>query len=185
MERLARDFPHGLLDASGEAVGLPPGFIGNSEVGHLCLGAGRVVLQDLARIDRAIASGEFDRNPVLLRAADQAARSGAALHLLGLLSDGGVHSHIRHLEALIRLARARGVANLFLHPFLDGRDTPPRSSLGYLRRAGETLRAAGAGAIATVSGRYYAMDRDTRWERTEKAYRALVLREGPRHASAE
>ena len=184
MDRLARTYPTGLLAAAGEAVGLPPGFIGNSEVGHLCLGSGRTVLQDLARIDGAIRSGEFDANPVLRRAMEHAARPGAALHLMGLLSDGGVHSHIAHLESLIRLAAARGVARVFVHAFLDGRDTPPQSAATYVARLAGFLRAARIGSIATVSGRYYAMDRDNRWERTEKALRALVLRDAPRHPSA-
>src|SRR5882672_1453473 len=122
MERLARDFPTGLLAASGEAVGLPPGVIGNSEVGHLCMGAGRVVLQDLSRINRAIASGTFDRSETLDRAYAAAARPDAALHVMGLLSDGGVHSHIDHLEAIVRSAGRRGVKRLFVHAFMDGRD---------------------------------------------------------------
>src|SRR5213594_3365486 len=184
MESLARTYPTGLLAAAGEAVGLPPGVIGNSEVGHLCLGAGRVVLQDLSRINRAIRSGEFDRNETLGRACEAAARPGAALHVMGLLSDGGVHSHIDHMEAIVRVAKRRGVERLFVHAFMDGRDTPPKSGLSYARKAEEFLRAAGLGRIATVSGRYYAMDRNTRWDRIEKAYRALVTGEGPRHASA-
>jgi 2,3-bisphosphoglycerate-independent phosphoglycerate mutase len=184
LERIGRLYPGGLLQAAGEAVGLPPGFIGNSEVGHLCLGAGRTVPQDLLRINRAIARGDLSRNPTILSALDLAARPEAALHLMGLLSDGGVHSHLDHLAALVALAAARGVRRLHVHAFLDGRDTLPKSALSYVRRAEEALRSAGVGAIATVSGRYYAMDRDNRWERTEKAYRALVLREGPRFASA-
>jgi 2,3-bisphosphoglycerate-independent phosphoglycerate mutase len=184
MEWLGRSYPTALLAASGEAVGLPPGVIGNSEVGHLCLGAGRVVLQDLSRINRAIASGEFDRNETLESTCGAAVRPDAALHVIGLLSDGGVHSHIDHLEAIVRLAARRGVRRLFVHAFMDGRDTPPASGLTYVRRAEEILRAAGLGRIASVSGRYYAMDRDTRWERTEKAWRALVVHEGPRHPSA-
>ena len=185
MDRLARTYPSGLLDASGEAVGLPRGYIGNSEVGHLCLGSGRTVLQDLARINRAIARSEFARNPVLRQALDTvAARDGAALHVLGLLSDGGVHSHVGHLEAVVDLARARGLGRLYVHPFLDGRDTPPQSALTHVRRLESFLRTIGLGSIASVSGRYFAMDRDNRWERTEKAFRTLVLREGPRQASA-
>jgi 2,3-bisphosphoglycerate-independent phosphoglycerate mutase len=184
MQSLGRDFPSALLSASGEAVGLPPGYIGNSEVGHLCLGAGRVVLQELARINQAILTGAFDRNQTLLRAAALASRPEAALHVMGLLSDGGVHSHIDHLEVLLRLARDRGVTRLFLHAFLDGRDTPPRSGLDYVDRAERMLQAAGLGRIATISGRYYAMDRDNRWERTEKAFRALVRREGARFPTA-
>ena len=184
MEWLGRTYPSGLLDAAGEAVGLPPGFIGNSEVGHLCLGAGRTIQQDLARIDRAIAAGDLARNAVLTRALDGVlAQPGSALHFLGLLSDGGVHSHIGHLEALIRLARERGVRRIFVHPFLDGRDTLPASGLGYVRRLEAFLQEAAGGAIATVSGRYYAMDRDNRWERTERAFRALVERQGPRFES--
>jgi 2,3-bisphosphoglycerate-independent phosphoglycerate mutase len=184
MESLGLTYPTALLAASGEAVGLPPGVIGNSEVGHLCLGAGRVVLQDLSRINRAIASGTFDRNETLDRAYAAAGRPDAVLHVMGLLSDGGVHSHIDHLEAIVRAAARRGVERLFVHAFMDGRDTPPASGLTYVRRTETILRAAGLGRIATVSGRYYAMDRDTRWDRTEKAYRALVAGEGPRHASA-
>jgi 2,3-bisphosphoglycerate-independent phosphoglycerate mutase len=185
MERLGRTYPTSLLEASGESVGLPRGVIGNSEVGHLCLGAGRVVLQDLSRINRAIRSGEFDRNEVLAAAFETARRPGAALHVMGLLSDGGVHSHIDHLEAVVRSAAASGVRLLFLHAFMDGRDTPPQSGLEYARRAGALLDSAGLGRIATVSGRFYAMDRDTRWDRTEKAWRALVRREGPVHPTAE
>ncbi len=185
LDWLGRTYPGGFLAASGEAVGLPPGFIGNSEVGHLCLGSGRTVLQDLVRINRAIERHDLDRNEALTRACDQARAAGGALHLYGLLSDGGVHSHIAHLEALIDLARRRGLRDLFVHPFLDGRDTPPRSSLKYLKDLEAFLKTAGLGTIATVSGRYYAMDRDNRWDRTEKAYRALVRREGPRYPSAE
>ncbi len=182
---LGRTYPAGLLAASGESVGLPPGFIGNSEVGHLCLGAGRTVLQDLARINRAIERGDLNGNAALTGACDKVVASGGALHLYGLLSDGGVHSHIAHLEALIDLARRRGVRDLFVHPFLDGRDTAPRSALAYLRRLEAFLSQAGTGRIATLTGRYYAMDRDNRWDRTEKAYRALVRREGPRYRTAE
>ncbi|HZM69704.1 MAG TPA: 2,3-bisphosphoglycerate-independent phosphoglycerate mutase [Candidatus Cryosericum sp.] len=184
MERLRREWPSSLLSASGESVGLPPGYMGNSEVGHLCLGAGRVVMQDLARIDHSIRTGEFARNEALLRAAADAARPGAALHVMGLLSDGGVHSHIAHLEALLELARRQGVDTLFVHAFLDGRDTPPMSALPFVERAEARLKALRYPPIATVSGRYYAMDRDNRWDRTEKAWRALVLREGERFPSA-
>jgi 2,3-bisphosphoglycerate-independent phosphoglycerate mutase len=183
IESLRRTYPHTLLRAAGEAVGLPAGYIGNSEVGHLCLGAGRVVRQDLARIGQSIARGEFESIAPLRRAVEQAARPGAALHLMGLLSDAGVHSHIDHLEAIVRMARARGVENLFVHAFLDGRDTPPRSALGYLRRLDSFLAREGVGAIATVSGRYYAMDRDARWDRIEKAYRLITAREGVRQPS--
>ena len=184
MEHLGRTYPTTLLQASGESVGLPPGVIGNSEVGHLCLGAGRVVLQDLSRINRAIRSGEFDTNPVLRRAFELAALPGAALHVMGLLSDGGVHSHIDHLGALVRSARAHRVSRLFVHAFMDGRDTPPGSGLAYVQRAEALLQTAGLGRIATVSGRYYAMDRDTRWDRTAKTCRAMILREGAAYPTA-
>ncbi len=184
LESLRARYPSTLLHAAGEAVGLPPGYIGNSEVGHLCLGAGRVVFQDLARISRAIEDGSFERNEILRRAADEAAREERALHLMGLLSDGGVHSHVDHLAALVRLARARRVGNLYVHAFLDGRDTPPRSALRYVRLVEEILRRERLGSLATVSGRYYAMDRDNRWDRTAAAYRAITRREGVRRPSA-
>ena len=181
---LERDWPSSRLEASGRSVGLPPGYIGNSEVGHLCLGAGRVVLQDLERINRAIATGAFASDETLARAAQEAARPGAALHLMGLFSDGGVHSHLDHFDALVETARAKGVERLYAHAFLDGRDTPPTSAPRYLERAEARLRAAGYPPVATVIGRYYAMDRDNRWERVEKAWRALVLREGAPFATA-
>ncbi|OLC53586.1 MAG: phosphoglycerate mutase (2,3-diphosphoglycerate-independent) [Acidobacteria bacterium 13_1_40CM_4_69_4] len=184
LQWLERTYPTTHLQASGEAVGLPAGVIGNSEVGHLSLGAGRVVLQELSRINRAIRSGEFGTNAVLARAFDLAARPGAALHVMGLLSDGGVHSHIDHLEATVRSARAHGVSQLFVHCFMDGRDTPPKSGLEYVRRSEEFLQSAGLGRIASVTGRYYAMDRDTRWDRTEKTCRAMILREGPSYPAA-
>jgi len=184
MQHLGRTYPTTYLQASGESVGLPPGVIGNSEVGHLCLGAGRVVLQDLSRINRAIRSGEFETNVVLRRAFEQAARPGAALHVMGLLSDGGVHSHIDHLAATVRSARAHGVSHLFVHAFMDGRDTSPMSGLAYVHRAEDLLKTAGLGRIATVSGRYYAMDRDTRWDRTATTCRAMILREGSAYPTA-
>ncbi len=178
MDRLAREWPSSLLQASGASVGLPDGYMGNSEVGHLCLGAGRVVPQDLARINRAIADGSLARNEALAVALAGAGRPGAALHLIGLLSDGGVHSHIDHFDAVVDLARAHGVRHLFTHAFLDGRDTPPMAAQKYVARAEAHLKDRGYGPIASVMGRYFAMDRDNRWERTEKAWRALVLREG-------
>ncbi|HYV84921.1 MAG TPA: 2,3-bisphosphoglycerate-independent phosphoglycerate mutase [Patescibacteria group bacterium] len=180
MDRLGREWPSSLLQASGASVGLPDGYMGNSEVGHLCLGAGRVVLQDLARINRAIADGSLARNEALAETLTGASRPGAALHLIGLLSDGGVHSHIDHFEALVDLARARGVPRVFTHAFLDGRDTPPMAAPKFVERAETHLKRSGYDPIATVIGRYFAMDRDNRWERTEKAWRALVLREGDR-----
>jgi len=169
-------YPHTLLTASGEDVGLPAGQMGNSEVGHLNLGAGRVVMQELPRIDHAIADGSFFENKVLREAME--AGKTRHLHLLGLLSDGGVHSHIRHLQALLEMAGRQGVADVFVHVLTDGRDTPPDSAPGYLHQLGEHR-------VATVIGRYYAMDRDHRWEREEAAYRALVLGEGRRAPTAE
>ena len=172
------------LEASGEAVGLPAGLMGNSEVGHLNLGAGRMVPQDLLRIDLAIRDGSFFDNPVLVGAADAAKRAGATLHLLGLVSDGGVHSHERHLIALLELARRRGVPRIAVHAFTDGRDTPPRSARTYFERLRDPLAASGA-RVATVTGRYYAMDRDSRWDRVARAYEALVAGRGLEAASPE
>jgi 2,3-bisphosphoglycerate-independent phosphoglycerate mutase len=181
---LLEDHPHTTLQASGEAVGLPEGQMGNSEVGHLNLGAGRVVYQDITRITKAIREGEFFRNPALLSAMETVKKSGTALHLMGLLSDGGVHSHINHICALFDMAKAQGLTNVFFHAFLDGRDTPPSSALAYITRLEGHLKKLGFGKIATVSGRFYAMDRDKRWERVHKAYEAMVLGEGIRKYSA-
>jgi 2,3-bisphosphoglycerate-independent phosphoglycerate mutase len=172
-DRWLRDYPWTTLEASGEAVGLPAGLMGNSEVGHLNLGAGRMVPQDLLRIDLAIRDGSFFENPALVAAAQHASRPGATLHLMGLLSDGGVHSHERHLFALLELARRRAVPRVRVHAFTDGRDTPPRSALTYVEKLDQVLARAG-GAIASVSGRYWAMDRDSRWDRIARAWEALV-----------
>ncbi|MBI3128559.1 MAG: 2,3-bisphosphoglycerate-independent phosphoglycerate mutase [Candidatus Tectomicrobia bacterium] len=178
MDSLLAARPNTRLRTCGRAVGLPDGQMGNSEVGHLNLGAGRVVNQDIRRIEAAIEDGGFDRNPVLLEAARAAKRSGGALHVMGLVSDGGVHSHQDHGVAAARLARREGVERIFAHAFTDGRDTPPRSGREFVAKfAGDLEREAGA-RVATVMGRYYAMDRDKRWERTERAYRALVRGEG-------
>jgi len=177
-DRLFREYPYTTLKASGSAVGLPEGQMGNSEVGHLNLGAGRVVLQELPRIDLAIQDGSFYRNPVLLEALENVKRSGSSLHLMGLVSDGGVHSHINHLHALLEMARFNGVNDVCVHAFLDGRDTPPKSGLGFIRELERRCE------IATVSGRYYAMDRDRRWERTRLAYDALTLAAGRKCGSA-
>jgi 2,3-bisphosphoglycerate-independent phosphoglycerate mutase len=173
-------FPHCALLASGLAVGLPDGQMGNSEVGHMSLGCGGVVKQDLVLIDDAIADGSFYTNPVLTAAARKAAAAGRPIHLMGLVSDGGVHSHVNQLVALIELCRREG-ARPMVHVFTDGRDTPPRSAKGYFPPMEEALAAAG-GAVSTVTGRYYAMDRDQRWERTELAWRGMVDGEG-RHAA--
>jgi 2,3-bisphosphoglycerate-independent phosphoglycerate mutase len=170
------------IETSGEAVGLPPGQMGNSEVGHMTIGAGRVVDMDMTRISKQLAGGGAARIPALQAAFAALAKSGGRLHVLGLVSDGGVHSHQSHLEALLAHCRERGVAPV-LHAFLDGRDTPPRSGLGFVRALLPHLEAA-RGRIATVSGRYFAMDRDNRWERVQRAYDAIVLGEGIPAASA-
>src|SRR6202041_1277127 len=173
-DALLRDYPNTLLRASEHFVGLPDGQMGNSEVGHLNLGAGRIVRMDMTRIDTAILDGSFYTDPTLVRAYELAAQKGRALHLIGLLSAGGVHSHQRHLEALIRMASRHHLTHVFIHPFMDGRDTLPTSGLGYLEQLERTLREAGTGQIASVSGRYYAMDRDLRWEKERQAFDALV-----------
>ncbi|MGH2353418.1 MAG: 2,3-bisphosphoglycerate-independent phosphoglycerate mutase [Chloroflexota bacterium] len=180
-----REGPRSTLAASGRAVGLPEGQIGNSEVGHLNLGAGYRVLQELPRIDQEIEAGGFFENPALLAAVDHARDAGRTLHLLGLFSNGGVHSHARHLYALLDLASRRGLRRVSVHAFLDGRDTPPEQAIHDLPALEAKLAETGAGRIATVSGRYYAMDRDTRWDRTAQAYRALVLGEGEHAPSAQ
>ncbi|MHB8168631.1 MAG: 2,3-bisphosphoglycerate-independent phosphoglycerate mutase [Thermoleophilia bacterium] len=179
LDALFARFPHTQLLASGEAVGLPPGQMGNSEVGHLNLGAGRTVYQDLTRINLAISDGSFFQNRELLKAFDRSVESGGAVHLLGLLSDGGVHSDIGHLKALVRMARQRQCSRLYLHLFLDGRDVPPKSGAAYVREIAAFLGEEGTGAIATIAGRYYAMDRDNRWDRVRLAYEALVRGTGP------
>jgi 2,3-bisphosphoglycerate-independent phosphoglycerate mutase len=182
--RIMREYPHAVLQASGEAVGLPEGQMGNSEVGHLNLGAGRIVYQDSTRISKAIRDNEFFHNPVLLAAMESVKQSGSKLHLLGLLSDGGVHSRMDHIFAMFDMAKARGITNVFFHAFLDVRDTPPSSAVHYITQLEEYLGRIGIGKIASVSGRYYAMDRDKRWERVQKAYEALVMGEGIRKYSA-
>ncbi|NCA71562.1 MAG: 2,3-bisphosphoglycerate-independent phosphoglycerate mutase [Sphingobacteriia bacterium] len=182
LDRYFSTHPHTALQASGLAVGLPDGQMGNSEVGHMCIGSGCVVLQDLVLIDRAIDDRSFFDNHALVQAARAAAAQGRPIHLMGLVSDGGVHSHVRHLAALIKLCKRQGARPL-VHVFTDGRDTPPRSAPSYLKCLDEPLETAG-GRIATLSGRYYAMDRDNRWDRTELAWRAMVDGEGRRAASA-
>lgn len=178
LERILSTYPKTTLKACGLAVGLPEGQMGNSEVGHLNIGAGRIVYQELTRITKAIEDGSFEENSVLDRAVSHTLKNDSALHLLGLLSDGGVHSHIRHLLALIDLAAKKGVKELYVHCFLDGRDVPPRCADKYIAQLEEHMKKIGLGKIATVSGRYYAMDRDKRWERVVKAYDAMTLREG-------
>jgi 2,3-bisphosphoglycerate-independent phosphoglycerate mutase len=176
--RIASNHPCTLLHASEERVGLPPGQMGNSEVGHLNIGSGRVVYQDFVRINKAVQDGSFSENGVILEALKKAVEKEKALHLIGLVSDGGVHSMNTHLYVLIDMARRLGLDRVKVHALLDGRDTPPRSGAGYLRELVEEMDRIGAGKIATVGGRYYGMDRDNRWERTELAYRSLVLGEG-------
>jgi 2,3-bisphosphoglycerate-independent phosphoglycerate mutase len=180
-ESLLARYPHIALEASGEAVGLPAGQMGNSEVGHLNMGAGRVVYQEITRISKSIRDGDFFTNPVFLAAIEHVRASGGTLHLMGLVSDGGVHSLLDHLLALLDLARRQDVANLRVHAFLDGRDVPPRSAEAYLRTVEEKLDALGFPQIATISGRYYAMDRDNRWERVQQAYDNLAKANGRRH----
>ena len=178
-------WPHTVLEASGEAVGLPPGQMGNSEVGHLNLGAGRPVLQDLPRIDAAIADGSFATRPALLAACGRAARPDGRLHLISLVGPGGVHANDRHLVALVQLAAACGVPHVRVHALLDGRDTPPRSALDFVRDLERRLAEAHPDArIATVGGRYYGMDRDRRWDRVERAYDAIVHGVGDHAPSA-
>ena len=179
LDRLFAENPCCRLSASGLDVGLPEGQMGNSEVGHTNIGAGRVVFQDLPRISQDIRLGGFFRNPAYVSAMDACREKGTALHLYGLLSDGGVHSHIEHLFALLRMARERGLTKVYVHCFLDGRDVPPASGKGYVERLQAYLAELGVGQIATVMGRYYAMDRDNRWDRVEKAYSAIALGEGP------
>jgi 2,3-bisphosphoglycerate-independent phosphoglycerate mutase len=167
-----------VLKASGEYVGLPKGQMGNSEVGHLNIGAGRIVYQDLSRISNAVQKGSFFKNTELLKAIDAAKKNHGKLHLMGLLSDGGVHSHIKHLYALLEMAHQKGLKDVYVHCFLDGRDVCPTSAFGYLKDLQSFCDKLGIGKIATVMGRFYAMDRDSRWQRVEKAWRAMVLGEG-------
>ncbi|ABO68349.1 MULTISPECIES: 2,3-bisphosphoglycerate-independent phosphoglycerate mutase [Geobacillus] len=178
-DRYWNEYPHATLKACGEAVGLPEGQMGNSEVGHLNIGAGRIVYQSLTRVNIAIREGEFDRNETFLAAMNHVKQHGTSLHLFGLLSDGGVHSHIHHLYALLRLAAKEGVKRVYIHGFLDGRDVGPQTAPQYIKELQEKIKEYGVGEIATLSGRYYSMDRDKRWERVEKAYRAMVYGEGP------
>ncbi|AJQ50114.1 MULTISPECIES: 2,3-bisphosphoglycerate-independent phosphoglycerate mutase [Pseudomonas] len=173
-DRLRATRPHGLISGSGMDVGLPDGQMGNSEVGHMNLGAGRVVYQDFTRVTKAIRDGEFFENPVLTGAVDQATSAGKAVHILGLLSDGGVHSHQDHLVAMAELAAQRGAEKIYLHAFLDGRDTPPRSAQSSIELLDGTFAKLGKGRIATLIGRYFAMDRDNRWDRVSAAYNLIV-----------
>ena len=174
MDKLMAGYPYVKGLASGMAVGLPEGQMGNSEVGHLNMGAGRIVYQELTRITKEIQDGDFFKNEALLDAVKNAKENGTALHLFGLLSDGGVHSHITHLFGLLELAKKEGLEKVYVHCFLDGRDTPPQSGKGYVQELTDKLAELGVGKIATVMGRYYAMDRDNRWDRVERAYNAIT-----------
>ena len=174
--------PHTTLSASGLDVGLPDGQIGNSEVGHTNIGAGRVVFQDLPRITRSIEDGSFFENAVYLKAVRAARDAGKALHILGLCSDGGVHSHISHIIAMAELAKREGMQRVYLHCFLDGRDVPPKSGKNYVIQLRDACAALGVGTIATVQGRFYGMDRDKRWERIQIGYDALVRGKGKANA---
>lgn len=180
-DRYWAEYPHTTLTASGEAVGLPEGQMGNSEVGHLNIGAGRIVYQDLTRITKSIRDGDFDGNETFLAAIKHAKENNAKLHLYGLLSDGGVHSHIAHLFALLDLCKRQDFQDVCIHAFLDGRDVAPDSAKGYMEQLLNKIDEIGVGKVATVQGRYYAMDRDKRWDRVEKSYRAMVYGEGPTH----
>jgi len=177
-DELCENYPQTLLEASGSRVGLPEGVMGNSEVGHLNIGAGRVIRMDVSRVDHDIATGEFFRNPVLLAAMDRIKKPGKALHLMGLISDGQVHSSQEHLYALLRLAKQCGLERVFIHCFLDGRDTPPSSAAHYVAALQKKTEEIGSGQIASLIGRYYAMDRDKRWERTQRAFELLIKGKG-------
>ena len=183
-QELLQQYPHGALVTSGESVGLPAGQMGNSEVGHMNLGAGRVVYQDLTRIDRSIREGDFFRNTELLASMNRCADDRHGLHIVGLASDGGVHSHLRHLEALLRMARAQNLERVFVHALMDGRDTAPSGGADFLAEIERVMSDCRTGRIATVCGRYHAMDRDRRWDRTERAYDAITLGEGHTSTSA-
>ncbi|HEY3327723.1 MAG TPA: 2,3-bisphosphoglycerate-independent phosphoglycerate mutase [Novimethylophilus sp.] len=183
LDALWRDFPHTLINASESHVGLPAGQMGNSEVGHLNIGAGRVVYQEFERINHAIKSGEFFANPVLVQAVQKAKAGNHALHIFGLLSDGGVHSHESHIQAMLEMAARAGVREIYIHAFLDGRDTPPRSAERYLKSLEDKCTQLKAGRIASIVGRYYAMDRDKRWPRVESAY--ILITEGKGDFTAE
>lgn len=178
IDKLFAENPVTKIGASGLDVGLPDGQMGNSEVGHTNIGAGRIVYQELTRITKSIQDGDFFENEALLKAVENAAQEGKALHIMGLLSNGGVHSHNTHMYAIVELAKKKGVKDVYVHAFLDGRDVPPSSGKDFVAECADKLKEIGLGKIATVMGRYYAMDRDNRWERVEKAYSAMVYGEG-------
>ena len=185
LTKLFAENPKTYIGASGMDVGLPDGQMGNSEVGHTNIGAGRVVYQELTRITKSIKDGDFFENESLCNAINSAIEKNAALHLFGLLSDGGVHSHNEHLYAILELAKRKGLTKVYVHAFLDGRDVAPTSGADFVKALDDKCKEIGVGKIATVMGRYYAMDRDNRWERVEKAYAAMVYGEGNKDACAE
>lgn len=182
-DRYWNNYPHTQLTASGEAVGLPEGQMGNSEVGHLNIGAGRVVYQSLTRVNLSIKEGDFQENEALMNAINHAKEHGKSLHLFGLLSDGGVHSHIEHLFALLEMASIKGIEKVYVHGFLDGRDVGQKTANKYIKMTEEQMEKHGVGEFATISGRYYSMDRDKRWDRVKKSYDAMVNGEGPKYTS--
>ncbi|MBP3037934.1 2,3-bisphosphoglycerate-independent phosphoglycerate mutase [Bacillaceae bacterium Marseille-Q3522] len=182
-DRFWNQYPHSLLTASGEAVGLPEGQMGNSEVGHLNIGGGRIVYQSLTRVNIAIREGQFAKNETLVAAMNHAKEKGKSLHLFGLLSDGGVHSHIQHLYALLRLAKETGLTKVYIHAYLDGRDVGPQTAEKYINETEAKIKEYGVGEFASISGRYYSMDRDKRWDRVEKSYRAMAYGEGPSYSN--
>lgn len=183
--QLEQNYPHTLLKCSGKDVGLPDGLMGNSEVGHLNIGSGRIVYQEISRIFKAIEDQSFFSNPEFLKAIEYAQAHQGSVHLMGLLSDGGVHSHIEHIYALLELCARNKVDSVFFHAFLDGRDVGPKTALTFIEALQQKMRATGCGEIATLGGRYYGMDRDKHWDRIEKAYNALVLGEGKKAANAQ
>ncbi|WP_156288401.1 2,3-bisphosphoglycerate-independent phosphoglycerate mutase [Oceanobacillus salinisoli] len=183
-DRYWNQFAHSQLTASGEAVGLPEGQMGNSEVGHLNIGAGRIVYQSLTRVNLSIKEGDFYQKGAFLKSIQHAKDNNRALHLFGLLSDGGVHSHIEHLFALLKLASDQGLEKVYVHGFLDGRDVGPQTAEKYIKQTEEKMKELGVGQFATISGRYYSMDRDKRWDRVKKSYDAMVYGEGPTYQSA-
>ena len=178
ISRLLKEYPHTLIEASGEDVGLPDGQMGNSEVGHMNIGAGRIVYQELTRITKSIKDGDFFENPAFLGAVENCRKHDSALHIYGLVGPGGVHSHQKHFFGLLELAKRHGLSKVYVHCFMDGRDVPPESGKGFIEEYQRKIAEIGVGKIATVMGRYYAMDRDNRFERVEKAYAAMVYGEG-------
>ena len=184
IDKLMKKYPNTDIYTSGLNVGLPDGQMGNSEVGHTNIGAGRIVYQELTKITKSIEDGDFFTNPELISAIENCKKNNSKLHILGLVSDGGVHSHIRHLYGLLELAKRRDFEDVYVHCFLDGRDTPPASAENYILKLQEKMQEKGVGKIASISGRFYAMDRDKRWERVKKCYDALVLGEGNKETSA-